>query len=275
MDDRPPDVRILRPASDKHVTPLEEVAIEARADDDYGIASFDLVFQSAEGAEKVVPLKGQRGGLTATGLHTLFMEELGVQPGDFVTYFARARDVARGRRSTEARSDIFFLEVKPFEEEFVAAQSSAMGQGAGMQNDSGLEALAEAQKQIIVATWKLDARARRARDASSQQDVKAVSKAQSDLRAKTEQTVAQVARTTGDPRRRRGLPGARAQRRSAGSCGRGHGPRRRRTGSDEHDQGTPARDGSAQPAAQGACRGAPPRGHAVAAGGRGRWREPR
>ena len=34
-----------------------------------------------------------------------------------------------------------------------------------MQNDTGLEALAEAQKQIIVATWKLDARARRARDA--------------------------------------------------------------------------------------------------------------
>ena len=208
MDDRPPDVRILRPASDKHVTPLEEVAIEARADDDYGIASFDLVFQTAKGAEKVVPIKGQRGGLTASGLHTLFMEELGVQPGDFVTYFARARDVARGRRSTEARSDIFFLEVKPFEEEFVAAQSSAMGQGAGMQGDTGLEALAEAQKQIIVATWKLDARARRARDASSQQDVKAVAKAQSDLRTKAEQTIAQVSRTTGDPRRRRGLPGA-------------------------------------------------------------------
>ena len=58
MDDRPPDVRILRPASDKHVTPLEEVAIEARADDDYGIASFDLVFQTAKGAERVVPLQG-------------------------------------------------------------------------------------------------------------------------------------------------------------------------------------------------------------------------
>ena len=39
LDDRPPDVRILRPASDKQVTPLEEVLIEARADDDYGIES--------------------------------------------------------------------------------------------------------------------------------------------------------------------------------------------------------------------------------------------
>ena len=92
------------------------------------------------------------------------MEELGVQPGDFVTYYARARDVKRGRRATEARSDIFFLEVKPFEEEFVAAQSQPMGQGGGRQS-AACEGLAEAQKEIIVATWKLDARARRARDA--------------------------------------------------------------------------------------------------------------
>jgi len=201
--DRPPDVRILRPASDKHVTPLEEVQIEARADDDYGIVSFDLVFQTPAGKERTVPLRGARGGLTASGLHTLFMEDLGVQPGDFVTYYARARDVNRGRRSAEARSDIFFLEVKPFEEEFVAAQSQAMGQGAGMQGQTGLEGLAEAQKQIIVATWKLDARARRARDAGSQRDIKAVAKAQSELRTRAEQANGQVSRAAGDPRRRR------------------------------------------------------------------------
>ena len=202
LDDRPPDVRILRPASDKHVTPLEEVQIEARADDDYGVATLDLVFQAANGKERVVPLRGTRGGLTASGLHTLFMEDLGVQPGDFVTYYARARDVNRGRRSTEARSDIFFLEVKPFEEEFVAAQSQAMGQGAGMQG-SGLEGLAEAQKEIIVATWKLDARSRRARDSASQQDITAISKAQSELRTRAEQAGAQGQRAAGAPRGRR------------------------------------------------------------------------
>jgi hypothetical protein len=203
LDDRPPDVRILRPASDKQVTPLEEVLIEARADDDFGIASFDLVFQSATGKEHVVPLRGMRGGLTASGLHTLFMEDLGVQPGDFVTYYARARDVNRGRRTAEARSDIFFLEVKPFEEEFVAAQSQSMGQGAGQQG-SDLQELAEAQKEIIVATWKLDARSRRARDTGSTKDIEAVAKAQSDLRTRAEQASAQAARTSGDPRRRRG-----------------------------------------------------------------------
>lgn len=205
LDDRPPDVRILRPAGDKQVTPLEEVQIEARADDDYGIATFDLVFQAPGGKEKIVPFKGRNGGLTASGLHTMFMEDLGVQPGDFVTYFARARDVSRGRRSTEARSDIFFLEVKPFEEEFVAAQSQAMMGGAGG-GDRGLQGLAEAQKEIIIATWKLDARARRARDAKSAGDVKVIGKAQSDLKQRAETASAQFSRTAG----RRRTPGGTA-----------------------------------------------------------------
>jgi hypothetical protein len=204
MDDRPPDVRIVRPASDKHVTPLEEVAIEARADDDFGIASLDLVFQTPDGKERAVPLN-RGSALTASGLHTLFVEDLRVQPGDFVTYYARARDVNRGRRSAEARSDIFFLEVKPFEEEFVAAQSQQMGQGGGMQG-SGLEELAEAQKQIIVATWNLDARARRARGALPEKDIKAISKAQADLRERAEQASAQTLRAN-DPRRRRRTDG--------------------------------------------------------------------
>src|SRR6266540_3541851 len=67
LEDRPPDVRILRPAGDKQVTPLEEVEIEARADDDYGIASLELVFQSPGGKEKVVPFGKLRSGLTASG----------------------------------------------------------------------------------------------------------------------------------------------------------------------------------------------------------------
>ena len=130
LNDRPPDVRILRPAGDRQVTPLEEIAIEARADDDYGVGAFDLVYSVRGGASKAVPFEGDRAGLSVTGRHTLFLEDLDVKPGDFVTYYARVRDVARGRRATEARSDIFFLEVKPFEEEFAAAQSQAGG-GSG------------------------------------------------------------------------------------------------------------------------------------------------
>src|SRR5262249_28321027 len=54
LDDRPPDVRILKPASDRTVTRLEEVDVEAQAEDDYGVDRLDLVY-TVRGAETVVP----------------------------------------------------------------------------------------------------------------------------------------------------------------------------------------------------------------------------
>ncbi len=197
LDDRPPDVRIMRPAGDRQVTKLEEVVVEARADDDHGISSLELVYAVKGRGEKVVPF-GRGAKLPSTsvnGLHTLFIEELDVEPGDFVTYYARARDVSRGKVSTEARSDIFFLEVRPFSEQFFAAQSQAgMGGGGGAAAD-----LLESQKEIIVATWKLQ---RRAIAGQSATDVRAVAKAQGELRARAEALAAQQARPPARSRRR-------------------------------------------------------------------------
>lgn len=200
LDDRPPDVRIVRPAADRQVTRLEEVAIEARAEDDYGISRFELVYSVRGGTEKTLPFKGARGGISVTGLQTIFLEDLDVQPGDFVSYYARARDVSRGKRSTEARSDIFFLEVKPYAEEFTAAQSNGQGAGSGSQP---LDDLAAAQKEIIIATWKLD---RRAQGGKSQQDIQAVARAQHDLRRRAEQAAGET-RAFNNARRRSMRPG--------------------------------------------------------------------
>lgn len=181
VDDRPPNVQILRPEGDRHVTPLEEVGIEARVDDDYGIERFELVYAVRGGPEKVVPLAGSRG-TSATGATTLYMEDMRVTPGDFVAFYARARDVGRGKKSVEARSDIYFLEVKPFEEEFSLAQSQAMS-GGGAQNRSIAE-LAKAQKDIIIATWKYNRRALAGRSAD---DIRALARAQAELKNRAQQ----------------------------------------------------------------------------------------
>ena len=130
LQDRPPDVRIICPASDRQVSPLEEVAIVARAEDDFGVAALDLVYTTGGSAEKAVPFTRTEAGSTVTGRRTLYLEDLKVRPGDVVAYYARARDLNRGKRSNEARSDIFFLEVTPFEEEFVASQSQGTAEAA-------------------------------------------------------------------------------------------------------------------------------------------------
>ena len=107
-----------RPATAR-VTRLEEVDIEAQADDDYGIDRLELVYAVRGGTEQVVAAAGARRARRRCRRDTRCISKISTsQPGDFVSYYVRARDVARGKRSNEARSDIFFLEVRPFEQEF-------------------------------------------------------------------------------------------------------------------------------------------------------------
>ena len=218
MDDRPPAVHIVRPNGDQGITPLEEVAIEARADDDYGIAQLELVYAVAGRRAKTVPFTRLSGTAVARiGAHLLAAEDLGVQPGDVITYYAKARDVARAKPSSEAKSDMFFLEVKPFTEEFVQAQSQSMGGGG---QSTQIDALIAAQKEIINATWNLE---RRSAAGRSTDDIKAVGDAQAELKARAERIAGGASRggrgfvpqqiLPPAPRSSRDLAGIRSRRR--------------------------------------------------------------
>ena len=189
LDDRPPDVRILRPAGDRQVTPLEEVTIEARADDDHGLEDFELVVGVRGGNERAIPLGGDGKAMSLTGRHMLFLEDLDVRPGDFVSYYARARDVGRGKRPTESRSDIYFLEVTPFVDEFALAQSQAMAAAGGNQ---AMDDLVRVQKDIIVGTWKLEKRATSREAGPSAQDARTLGRAQANLKQRTEMAARQL-----------------------------------------------------------------------------------
>jgi hypothetical protein len=201
MDDRPPDVRILRPAGDQQITPLEEVAIDARAEDDYGIDALELVYSVPGGQTKTVPFAKTSGSdVVRLGSHLLAAEDLNVKPGDVITYYARARDVGRGKRSTETRSDMYFLEVRPFSEEFVAAESQSAGGGASSQQ---IESLIAGQKEIISATWNIE---RRSDAGRSSKDVQAVAQAQAELKARAEQMTSRRTRGRFQPPQRMQMP---------------------------------------------------------------------
>ena len=198
LEDRPPQVRIVKPAADRGVTALEEVDIEAEAEDDFGVSRLELVYAVGGGAERAVPM-ALGHGTSAEGRHTLFLEDLKVRPGDLISYYARAFDVARGRQSNEARSDIFFLEVKPFEQEFALAQSQA---GSG---SSAIDDLIAAQKEVVVATWKIERRTGPAKGARPrpEQDIRTVARAETELKSRVEETASAFRENTmRNPRQR-------------------------------------------------------------------------
>ena len=92
--------------------------------------------------------------------------------------------------------------MKPYEQEFALAQSQGACRAA---TQSGIDDLVAAQKEIVVATWKLDRRARAAKGAKSEQDIKAVSRAEAELKTRVEQTSSSL------PRRRDARSARRAQ----------------------------------------------------------------
>ena len=199
VNDRPPEVHVTKPAGDRTVTRLEEVDVEAQADDDYGLDRLELVYAVRGGSEKIASLDIPRRAASVSARRTLYLEDLDLQPGDFVSYYVRAWDIRRGTKSSETRSDIFFLEVRPYEQEFSLAQSQSM---AGSGYSGAIDELVNAQKQIVVATWKLDRRARSG-GGRAEQDIRAVARAETDLKSRVERTASSFRESTmRDPRRR-------------------------------------------------------------------------
>ncbi len=195
--DRPPAVRVLRPGGDREVTPLEEVTIEVRADDDHAVERVDLVYTVVGRAERTLPFDVPEGVSAVTGVRTFFVEDLAVEPGDVVTYFARARDSGLGGVSTEARSDLYFLEIRPFDNEF----EEALSQGGLGPQAAEIGRLVALQKQIVVATWRLDQEAQ----GRSDDDVRAVAEVQGDVRDTAAGAMGAMGR--GPARRGRGAAG--------------------------------------------------------------------
>ena len=195
--DRPPAVRVLRPGGDREVTPLEEVTIEVRADDDHAVERVDLIYTVVGRPERTLPFDVPAGASAVTGVRTFFVEDLSVEPGDVVTYFARTRDSGLGGVSTEARSDLYFLEIRPFDNEF----EEALSQGGLGPQAAEIGRLVALQKQIVVATWRLDQEA----EGRSDDDVRAVAEVQGDVRDTAAGAVGAMGREPG--RRGRGAAG--------------------------------------------------------------------
>ena len=132
LDDQGPSVRFNKPGRDTNASPVEEVFAEVKADDDYGVKQVEMFYSVNGGTEKTVHLFGGAKALPeVTASHTIYLEELGLKPGDFVSYYAKAmdNDAVAGAKTTT--SDIYFVQIRPFKKDYKPAQSMAGGGGGG------------------------------------------------------------------------------------------------------------------------------------------------
>lgn len=163
----PPELTPVFPGGDVVVSPLEEISLEAEAADDYGVTGYGLSYALAGTEGHDLVLRGTSNDKPQIR-YLLAMEELKAEPDQLLTYYFWADDIGPDDQPRRTASDIYFAEVRPFEEIFRESQSFQDQQNQDQQNsqegnqqDRPGERLAQLQKQIISATWNIKQRADR------------------------------------------------------------------------------------------------------------------
>ncbi len=189
LTDQPPSVMFLNPGRDTTASAVEELFIEARADDDFGLRSLDLVYSVNGGSEETVKLYsgGENALKEVSAGHTFFLEDLELEPGDFVSYYARATDRNLAQENRDIKSDLYFVQIRAFSRDFRAAQSQGGG-GAGGGGAGGADprALSEAQKEIVSGTFNVVRDRESFSDEEYQENVVFLTLAQGRLREQVE-----------------------------------------------------------------------------------------
>ncbi|HEY8519799.1 MAG TPA: hypothetical protein VIN61_06955 [Gammaproteobacteria bacterium] len=190
-DDKPV-VKIVKPGRDWRASNIEEVTVRVEATDDFGLDRLELRYSINGGewqtvqlpvdgkqalAEEILYLEDMRqlerpvqrrprGVITFPRSLDEIRElreraqererereepqeprERGLEPGDVISYYAVAQD--RGR---EVQTDLYFVEVQPFDRSFTQATQSGGGAGGG---GGQQDEISRRQKEILVATWNL------------------------------------------------------------------------------------------------------------------------
>ena len=155
LNDMPPSISFTKPGRDTTATPVDEVFVEAKADDDFGVKSLDLVYPVNGGPAQTKRLfsAGAKPMAEVSAGHTFFLEELGLEAGDFLSYFAKAVDNDSVQGPKSVQSDLYFLQIRAFRKDYKPAMSQGGGGGGGGGGEVG--ALSQQQRRIIAATFNV------------------------------------------------------------------------------------------------------------------------
>src|SRR6478736_2729801 len=162
LTNRAPELKFAFPKGDKRVSALEAIGFKAEVSDDFGLKNYGFAFTLAGQETKFVELGTNAGPHEKRALdHQVALEDLGAQPDQLLSYYLWAEDIGPDGQPRRITSDMFFAEVRPFEEVFREGQPQDPNQQQQQQSQQGqnaAERLAELQKQIITATWNIQRR---------------------------------------------------------------------------------------------------------------------
>lgn len=160
---RPPVVAMTQPSRDVRVSPVEELTLKAKLEDDFGVVRHGVTYSVAGQPPQEVVLPAPASQSQSKSLkpnHLLKFESFQAVPDQLVSYFFWAEDVGPDNQPRRASGDMFFAEVRHFEEIFRQGEAPSSSASENQEQQQGQNAqqtdkLAELQKEIINGTWKV------------------------------------------------------------------------------------------------------------------------
>ena len=196
LPDEPPEIVIKEPGRDIKATKLEEVRVLAEATDDYGIENMILKYSIGSGEAQELPVETVevKAEKIISGAYVFYLEELDVEPGELISYYAQATDNNTRTGPGISTSELYFIEVRPFNERYMQMEVEGQ-QGPAEQPFPNLIA---DQRAIIKNTWKhIHSRPSPVTE-DYQSAVKKIGKAQDQLKDKTQRTVDELSMSMRD-----------------------------------------------------------------------------
>ena len=188
LEDERPRLTLTAPQRDVRPNAVEEVLVAAEAEDDFGLKEVQLKYAVNGAEEQAVRLmeKDAARPNEAVGQHRFFLEELDLVPGDVISYYVEASDHAPG--ATPEATDMYFIEVRPFDQRFTQVNNAGGGRGGGRQGGT-----VASQQQIITATWKLRRQQDDLSEAAFEKSRQALTQSQANLKSNIEERLSNTA----------------------------------------------------------------------------------
>jgi len=150
-----PDLAMQFPRSDQRVSPLEELTIQVKVTDDFGLLDYGVAYAIGGNDPVYVSTAGESPSVLESNFtYLLALETHAVEVDELITWFGWADDFGPTGESRRSTSDLFFAEVRSLDEIFREGQGGGGPPGGGGENGPAGDLL-EIQRQISVAIWNL------------------------------------------------------------------------------------------------------------------------
>ncbi|HPA45414.1 MAG TPA: hypothetical protein PK395_06580 [bacterium] len=198
-EDQPPSIELQSPGGDYVATNVASIPIVFAAEDDFGLASGELILEIAYNPPVTIPFPIESGVLNATCTYTLELENFALDVGDSILYYVRVTDLPSEIKAepSTTTSDIYLIEIRPYQRTWhpsrAAAMCSAMPNGPkdpGRMHDN-LTAVLEYTRAILKKTWAI---------ANEEKVTEGNRKRMDSIRSDVEYTRDQVAMIREDPK---------------------------------------------------------------------------